>query len=319
VSEPLPPCEPGGPDPAAITASIEGWATSTAMVELVGHFTTEAEKILNGPIERVLEQLAEFSEVWNFRGGVKERFDTERIDFGPDVDPWVRERIRALGLGGRPHPRYDTYDHVVVLGGGIRVSLGRSDYTARLFAGGLSARTLAGLGSLRRRDDREHREGVRLGLGPIETEADMMAESLGRFFGLAEPATVRRGEDWWHRSWAGPGAAVAHVLAAASTRPPLRANTADTLIGWAEHVGAPAPTDRVLLVTNDPYVRHQHCDAIRLLGDRYGCGIETVGFDELAMQTWGRPLSTTELLQEVRSSLLSMRNLHEHFNASRCG
>ncbi|MGI5241071.1 hypothetical protein [Dactylosporangium sp. CA-139066] len=317
MSEPfaLPPCDPGGPDAAAIAASIEGWVTSPAMVDLVGHFGGE---VPDGPMETVLERLAEFSKVWDFRAGVKERFDTERIDFGPELDPWVRERIRALGLGGRAHPRYDTYDHVVVLGGGIRVSLGRSDYTARLFAGGLSARTLAGLGSLRWRDDREHREGLRLGLGPIETEADMMAESLRRFFELTpEPVALRRGEDWWHRRWAGPGAAEVHVLAAASTRPPLRANTADTLIGWAEHIGAPAPTDRVLLVTNDPYVRHQHCDAVRLLGDRYGCGIETVGFDELAMQAWGRPLSTTELLQEVRSSLLSMRNLHDHFAVAR--
>jgi hypothetical protein len=310
VSEPfaLPPCEPGGPDPAAIVESIEGWVTSPAMVDLVGHFGGE---VPDEPIDTVLERLAEFSKVWDFRAGVKERFDTERVDFGPEVDPWVRARIRALGLGGREHPEYHTYDHVVVLGGGIRVALGRSDYTARLFAGGLTARTLAGLGSMRWRDDREHREGVRLGLGLIETEADMMTESLRRFFGLGEPAIHRSGDDWWHRVWPVPGAAEVHVLAAASTRPPLRANTADTLIGWAEHIGSPSPTDRVLLVTNDPYVRHQHCDAVRLLGRRYGCGIETIGFDELAMQEWGRPLSTTELLQEVRSSILAMRNLHD--------
>jgi hypothetical protein len=98
------------------------------------------------------------------------------------------------------------------------------------------------------------------------------------------------------------------VLAAASTRPPLRANTADTLVGWATRIHTPGPAERVLLVTNDPYVRHQHCDAVRLLG--IGCGIETVGYDDLAMGVWGRPLSTTELLQEVRSSVLAMRNLH---------
>ena len=67
---------------------------------------------------------------------------------------------------------------------------------------------------------------------------------------------------------------------------------------------------RVLLVTNAPYVQHQHCDAVRLLGDAYGCGIETVGMDDAATAEWGRPLATTELLQEVRSSVLAMRNLY---------
>lgn len=57
-------------------------------------------------------------------------------------------------------------------------------------------------------------------------------------------------------------------------------------------------------------MRHQHCDAVRLLATRYGCGIETVGYDEATTREWGRPLSTTELLQEVRSSILAMRNLY---------
>ncbi|MFC7483482.1 hypothetical protein ACFQX7_30535 [Luedemannella flava] len=126
-----------------------------------------------------------------------------------------------------------------MLGGGIRVALGRTDFTARLLAGGLRVRTLAGLGSLRFRDDREHREGRRLGLDPFETEADMMTIGMRRFVGLSEPISVREGDGWWHRVWAGqhPGVEEIHVLAAPSTQPPRRANTADTLIGWAEHVG----------------------------------------------------------------------------------
>ena len=309
----LPPCEPGGFDPAAVAASIGGWVTSPALADLVGHF---GGKVPDGPVGSVLADVAEFSRVWDFRGGVRERFDTARVDYGDD-DARLRGLIHALGLGGRDRAAHERYDHVVVLGGGIRVTLGRVDYTARLLAGGLRTRTLAGLGSLRRRDDREHREGLRLGLEPVETEADMMRAGLRRLLDLdlAGPATVREGNGWWHHAWAAPpgtpDAGTVHVLAAASTRPPRRANTADTLIGWAEHVAAPTPAERVLLVTNDPYVRHQHCDAVRLLGRRYGCGIETVGFDDLAMRAWGRPLSTTELLQEVRSSVLAMHNLHD--------
>jgi hypothetical protein len=306
----LPPCEPGGPDPAAVAASLGEWVTSPALAELVGYFGGE---VPDGPLGSVLDRVAEFSRVWDFRAGVRERFDTTHVDYGEALDARLRALTRTLGLGGSDRPAHDSYDHVVVLGGGIRLTLGRTEYAERLLAGGLRARTLAGLGSLRPRDDREHDEGIRLGLDPFDTEADMMLVALRRLLTLREPATVRTGDGWWHRAWADPhpGVERVHVLAAPSTRPPLRANTADTLIGWARHVGAPTAAQRVLLITNDPYVQHQHCDAVRLLGMAYGCGIETIGFDELAMREWGRPRATTELLQEVRSSVLAMRRLHE--------
>lgn len=301
----LPPCEPGGPDPAAVTASIHGWVTSPAMRELVGHFGGDLPA---GTTGATLDRAAEFCAVWDFRAGTKERFDTARVGYGPGLDERLRALIHALGLGGTA-PRHRHYEHVVILGGGIRVALGRVDYTARLLRGGLRAGTVAGLGSLRHRDDREHREGIRLGLGPLDTEADMMTAALRRFLDLPEPATTRTGDGWWQQTWASRPAV--HVLAAASRRPPLRASTACTLLGWAEHIHTPTPADRVLLVTNDPYVLHQHCDAVRLLGLVHGCGIETVGFDDLAATGWGRPLATTELLQEVRSSILAMRNLYQ--------
>ncbi|GAB3854296.1 hypothetical protein ACFPIJ_61145 [Dactylosporangium cerinum] len=303
MSEPLPPCEPGGVDPAAVTASIEAWITSPAMRDLVRRFGSE---VPGGP---ALDHVADFSAVWDFRGGTKERFDTARVGYGA-ADEQIRALIHALGLGGAPRPAHDRYDHVVILGGGIRVTLGRVDYTARLLSEHVKAGTVAGLGSLRHRDDREHREGIRLGLGALDTEADMMTAALRRFLDLPEPVQTRSGDGWWHQIWPHDNV---HVLAAASTRPPLRASTACTLLGWAEHIHTPTPADRVLVVTNDPYVRHQHCDAVRLLGQTYGCGIETIGMDDLATAEWGRPLATTELLQEVRSSILAMRNLHHAF------
>ena len=310
---PLPPCEPGGPDPAAVAAWIGQWVNSPAMVELVRQFGGE---VPDGALGPVLDWAAEFSRVWDFRAGVRERFDTTHVDYGAELDARLRILTRTLGLGGADRPTRDAYDHVVVLGGGIRLTLGRTDYAARLLAGSLRTRTLAGLGSLRYRDDREHREGIRLGLDPFETEADMMLVALRRLLTLPEPTAQRSGDGWWHRVWAAPhpGVEAVHVLAAASSRPPLRANTADTLIGWAEHIGSPTAEERVLLITNDPYVQHQHCDAVRLLGVPYGCGIETIGFDELAMREWGRPRATTELLQEVRSSVLAMRRLHDALN-----
>jgi hypothetical protein len=305
----LPPCDPGGPDPVAVAAAIDSWTRSPELAELVGLF---GGRVPDGPLASVLDRVAQFSRVWDFCAGVKERFDTVRVDYQPDLDARMRNLIRALGLGGPPRPAFDRYDHVVVLGGGIRITLGRTEYAARLLAGGLRTRALTGLGSLRWRDDREHREGLRLGLGPIDTEADMMAVGLDRVLRLREPTAVRSGDGWWQRIWSGvhPDVAEVHVLAAVSTRPPQRANTADTLIGWATEVHTPTANERVLLITNDPYVHHQHCDAVRLLGGGNGCGVETVGVDDLAWRTWGRPLSTPELLQEVRSSLLAARHLY---------
>ena len=314
----MPPCEPGGPDPDQLTAAIDAWVTSPELAELVGHFDGG---IPAAPLDAALDRLADFSAVWDFRAGVRERFDTSDIAYPPELDARLRALIHTLNLAGGDRPAHGYYDHVVVLGGGIRVAMGRSEYAARLLDGGLRAGTLAGLGSLRWRDDREQREGERLGLEPFETEADMMLVALRAYLGLGEPASTRAGDGWWHRCWAGPRAEVAtvHVLAAASTRPPRRANTADTLLGWAAHVHTPHPHERVLLVTNHPYVRHQHCDAVRLLAGAYGCGIETVGYDELATTAWGRPLRTTELLQEVRSSILATRNLYASLAGAHAG
>lgn len=217
----LPPCEPGGPDVPAVAASVETWFTSPELAELVKHF---GSVVPTGPVGVVLDRVAEFSRVWDFRGGVKERFDTERVYYGTDLDARVRALVHTLGLGGRPGPAHRSYDHVIVLGGGIRVSLGRTGYAARLLADGVSTRTLAGLGSLRHRDDREHREGLRLGLPPVETEADMLLVGLRKFLALPEATAGRGGDGWWHRTWtvARPGVPEVHVLAAASSRPGLR-------------------------------------------------------------------------------------------------
>ena len=286
-------CEPGGVDADLVRREVDEWMSSLALRDLVAHFGGTAGA-----------DLGEFSKIWDFRGGVLERYDTERIYYEPDIDAYVRAAIHTLGLGGFTRPRHDSYDHLLVLGGGIRVALGRTAYAAQLMAEGVQVGSITALGSLRPRNDLERAEAARLGIGPIATEADMMQIGLQRALGLGPPSTVHGGPDWWLHSWGDT-----HVLAAASTRPGERANTADTLFGWASLVGAPKPTDRVLLVTNDPYVRLQHCDAIRLLGLEYGCGIETVRLDAAASAEWVRPLSTTELLQEVRSSILAMARL----------
>jgi hypothetical protein len=301
---PLPTCEPGGPDAALVTAEITEWVTSPALEALVVQF---GGTVPSGPLPALLDALAGFSAtVWDFRAGRFERYDIERINYEPEVDTRVRAAIHALGLGGDERPRHGAYDHVLILGGGIRVALARTAYAGRLLDRGVKAGSVAALGGLRPRNDLERAEAARLGLDGIETEADMMDVGLRLALGLGVPSGFRSGDGWWVRTYDDD----VHVIAAPSTRPGMRANTADTLIGWARHVGAPDPSHRVLVVTNDPYVRLQHCDAMRLLGLEFGCGVETVRLDAAATATWVRTLSTTELLQEVRSSILAMRHLY---------
>jgi hypothetical protein len=330
----LPACPPGGIDVAQLRAETAAWVASPELAFLITHFGGEppaAKRPISGQspaakrppsgeprngeprnaeveahLAEVLDELAEFSAAWDFRAGRFERYDTERVNYEPGIDGRIRAAIEVLGLGGKARPRHDFYDHVLVLGGGIRVALGRTGYAGHLVRHGIKAGSVAALGSLRPRNDLELAEAFRLGLEGVETEADMMDVGIRRAFGLEAPVTRRAGDGWWVKTY--PDAV--HVVAAPSTRPGMRANTADTLVGWATHVGAPHEAQRVLVVTNDPYARLQHCDAMRLLAVPYGCGVETVRLDAAHDAAWVRPLSTTELLQEVRSSILAMRALY---------
>ena len=57
--------------------------TSPELAELVEHFDGAVPR---GTVDTVLDHVAEFSHAWDFRGGVKERFDTARVSYGADLD-----------------------------------------------------------------------------------------------------------------------------------------------------------------------------------------------------------------------------------------
>lgn len=309
---PLPPCLPGGPHLAALEAAIAGWIGSPPMADLLECF---GGSIAPGPLDPVLHRLAAFSaEHWDFRRGL-ERYQMARLNFAPDLDARIRAAVHALGFVGPARPAFDRYDHVLVLGGGIRVLHARVEHTARLLTEGLVAGRVGGLGSLRETIDREKREAVKLGLGEQKTEAQVMDTALRNALGLGDPDATRdgvnrAGQDWWLHSY-GSGHGRVHALAAPASRPGQRANTADTLAGWAELVARPEPDHRILVVTSDADVPFQHCDAVRVLGVPYGCGVETVGLDPDITARWLVPLSSTQLLQEVNSAIRSMRLLSE--------
>ncbi|GGO14693.1 hypothetical protein [Micromonospora parathelypteridis] len=300
------------PDRARLVERITSWVDSPAMTALLAEFG--AEQRLAGSLAERLRALEEFSATrWDYRKGQVERYEAVGETFTAPTDVRIRSAARSLGLAARVVPRNRRFDHVLVLGGGVRTMMARAHLAATILRQGVQATSVDGLGSLRPIPE-QNVFAAQFGLGDVATEGDAVDETLRHVFSAA-PATEQRsgttetGHAWWVRSH-GDVEPPVHVLAAPSSRPGKRANTADTLIGWAELL-RPAPVGvRLLLVTTDIFVPFQHCEAVRLLGLRFGCDVETVGFDS-SVNPWVPPAPTFAILQEVRSTIRSMQALYE--------
>ncbi|MBM0226909.1 MULTISPECIES: hypothetical protein [Micromonospora] len=309
----LPCCPPGG-DPSELVRAIEEWTSAAALQELVRAFGGASPPL---EVADRLEWLDMFSaRYWDFRNG-RERYESKKVKYGGYINDLVSRAGDSLGLSGRNRPAHDRYRHVLVAGGGVRTCAARSAFAAELVAGGLDTEEVAGLGSLRPVSDRELDHARSLGLTGIGTEFDAMDAGLRRAFHLGRPADDQlapgAGSGGWRIRTYRSSTRTTHTLAAPSTEPATRrANTADTLRFWAEQVSRPEPTDLVLVITTDLHVPFQHCDAVRTLTLQYGCGVETVGLEPTALAD---PLLRhaylpSDVLQELRSAIRSMRALH---------
>lgn len=300
---PLPSCAPGG-DRVGVAEGIAAWLGSVAMTTLLDAFGFRLPA--DGPLVDRLADAERFSTRWDYRAGL-ERQQAAGETFEPELDALIRATTAALGLADCATPAAQPYDHVLVLGGGVRTMLARADLAATVLREGIAVSTVAGLGSTRPLVGQEEvtRE---LGLRPCPTEGDAVEEALRREFRLGEPTGCRGGDDWWVREHADAQPPV-YVLAAPSTRPGMRANTADTFVGWAQRLPGAVRGARLLLVTTDMFVPFQHCDAVRVLGLGYGAMVETIGF-ATATSRWVRPARAFEVLQEVRSAIRSMQLLY---------
>ncbi|WFE39391.1 hypothetical protein [Micromonospora sp. WMMD998] len=292
-------------DPAALRAEIAAWATSPAMRDLVDCFEE------SWPTGDVLHGLAEISaRHWDFRRG-GERAAAQRRDFAADVTERVRAAVSSLGLRHRDRPSRDRYQHVLIHGGLLRSCLIRARHAAALLDGRITSDTVCGLGSLRPTSTQERTLAVDLGVDACPTEFDAMDVAVRTAF-----TDLRR--------QGGPGAAAPPlhayrtrdgrrftVLAAPSTDPNRRANTADTCAYWADSRARPQPGESILLITTEHFVPFQQADAIRTLGIPYDCAVETVGVDPAAAPDarLRHSLTTAEYLQETRSAIRSMRAL----------
>jgi hypothetical protein len=299
----LPSCAAGG-DRTGVVEGVAAWLGSAAMTALLDAF---GFRLSTGcPLAERLLEAERFSTRWDYRKGL-ERHQAAGEAFDPELDALIRATTAALGLADCATPAAQRYDHVLVLGGGVRTMLARADLAGTALRDGVEVSTVAGLGSTRPLVGQE--ETTReLGLRPCPTEGDAVEEALRREFDLGEPTGRRGGDGWWVREHADARPPV-YVLAAPSTRPGMRANTADTFVGWAELLPGVARGARLLLVTTDMFVPFQHCDAVRVLGLGYGATVETIGF-ATATSRWVQPARTFEVLQEVRSAIRSVRLLY---------
>jgi hypothetical protein len=311
----LPVCEPHF-QPHEVDDQILGWIASPPMRALV---TSYGGQLPDAGVGDLLTWLDDFSAgPWDFRGktGVERDQVTARA-FEPQEAELIRAAATALGLVEPARPPRSAYDLVFVLGGLGRACLQRTAYAAELILTGVvTTPELAALGSFRQLNDTE-KELTPLTGGGYEVDAMDAGVRIG--FGLTDPPEREASDDgrtatsWEVRTYRrAPGPEV-HVVAAPSTAPDgRRATTPDTYEFWAKRVKLTA-ADRILVVTSPIYVPFQHSDAIRTLGLRHGCGIDTIGFDpsRTSVPMADGATNPDRYLQEIRSGIRSMRALHE--------
>lgn len=306
-------------DPASadLRAEIAAWIDSDAFCALLDEF--------NGPspndddLRERLQALDDFSaQTWDFRR------NKERNLISPDavtgaVEATVLDAAQALGLVAPEPPRFDAYDHVLVLGGLVRACVWRPEYAALLMRDGLDARSFTALTAFRELGGDEPQLLAALGLPERGSEHEVMIDGVVRAFGVdhldvaraSEAGTPANERFLVATASSAAGTSLDVVVAPSSDPGSRRANTADTYAYWANQVGHPGPGARLLLVTSAIYVPFQHADAIRILGLPFGCSVDTVGLDPDRINDHGVPqvFSGAHYLQELRSALRSFRAL----------
>lgn len=308
---------PRSSEPAAVIDGIDAWIGSAPMRELVTGFGGEPPDL--GPAGG-LDYLERFSaEHWDFRAG-RERFETDAARLDAGTEALVAEAAAALGLRGRIAPRRDRYDHMLILGGLVSSCLFRTRFAAELVAGGVRAGDISGVGGYRRFNDRDLELARLAGFTGGHYEIDAMEEGLKRGFGLdREPAIADGGDPGtdpgaaWKIAEYPLGDVRVFAVAAPSSRPGRRPDTADTCRFWADHAVSLRPGDSVLVVTSSLFVPFQHCDALTHIGLPYDCVIDTAGVDTTTLPEpqYRKDYTASTYLQEIRSAIRSMRRLHD--------
>lgn len=300
-----------------IAAEVGRWVNSDPILELAEAFGAGDRQ---GDLDSTLESLDTFSaDHWDFRRG-RERNLALQEEFPPETGELVASAARALGMTDPEPPRFDRYDHVLVLGGLVRACVLRPQYAAALIGSGLACTDVTALGAFRPLGGDEPDLATAGGLVGVENEVEAMDAGMRRAFDLGDPESEEGRHDaesptlsWLVRRYVADTGRGVSVIAAPTTDPTRRANTPDTYKYWAEKVVELVPGDKVLLVTSAIYVPFQHADAIRMLTLPYGAEVDTVGLDttQVADSRLRQTFTPANYLQEVRSAIRSMKALFE--------
>jgi hypothetical protein len=301
--------------PEATLTSIEEWIANVPLAALVEIF---GGAVPSGSTAETLEWLESFSDVWDFRAG-QERNLARTADFDESTTDLILAVAGALGLTSAVPPSAGEYSHMLILGGLVRACLLRPRFAADLLRDGLRAVSVSALSAYRplRGDENELIEV--LGQSGKQNEADVMEAGLVEAFGLGDPVDEQLGGGdrtefggSLVRTWSHDNQEIRLVIAPSPAPESRRANTADTYEYWADRCVHLGPSDSILLVTSSIYVPYQHADAVRMLALPHGCSVETVGIDfsDESLGALRQPFTPANYLQEVRSTIRSVRLLH---------
>jgi hypothetical protein len=315
---PLLPSFPGGVDRTAIESAIRKWIDCDLLTSLLVSF---GGPVPNGrDLTQDLRQLEEFSNNWDFRGGV-ERNLARSAKLTMDQQEIVSAAAHALGLRGAfQRPQGDHYAHCLILGGMVRACMVRPLWAAELMKSGITFGEITALAAFRNLGGDEPDLASLAGLSAANDEMGAMDAGVRRAFSLNHEPIIETDSvhdhsngNWMIRRYFVEKGIPVSVIAAPSSEPSARrANTADTYEWWAKRVANLKTTDRVLLITSPIYVPFQHADAIRMLGLKYSCGIDTVGVPmDISAGLPPQPFTHQHYLQELRSTIRSFRLLME--------
>ena len=305
---------------AADTVSdIARWLTSDPLHDLVDVFGGELGW-LEGPIETLADRLLKldaFTERWDARQG-KERNEADELDLTPQQVEVTLAAAVALGHAGIRAPRFQHYDHVLMLGGLIRACLSRPAYAASLVdSGAVTADTFTALGGHRPFVGDEFALAAANGLPELTEEYEALDVGTRRAFGLGEPYHVEGesselvGGAWGVRSYRSESGLNIHVAAAPSSDPVVRrADTADTYQFFATNIAHLRPGQRLLMITTAIYVPPQHIAGVRMLALPLGVEVDTIGTVPAgAKPTDPLPYTASKYLLEVRATIGALRRL----------
>ena len=304
-----------------ISEKIRKWIFTPEFTTLLQSFGKT--KIQGDSLKSQIENLVEFSSIWDYRGKQKKdvsgnsenaRWTIVNYNFSEQQIENIMRAAARLEMIGCTMPSKKKYDYIFVLGGARMSCLFRMRYAKQVCdMYNVRAKSIIGLAGMREIIDSERNATDTYALD-AKTEFDLMRASL---FNVFENPELKHKEEYINRnlnaSWAIEAYHVQDVaitlLAAPSGEPDKRrANTSDTFEFFVKRLQA-SDRSNILMITSQIYVPYQQLEAVRMLGIPYKHSLETIGFPN----EWSASLQGLQkpenYLQEIRSVLQSADRL----------